>query len=452
MRVVIDIQSLQTMSKKRGIGNYTVSLLQRIALDWNDYEVILLVNNFRKRELEDLCFEYQDLFDNFKVVSYQGMKDSIELIDDNIQRILMSEELRNCFIECLNPDFVLITSLFEGASEPFACSIPKERGYKVGVIGYDLIPFISPEVHLKRIEIKNWYYRKLLQLENSDMIFSISKSSKSEFHDYLGCENDKVVNISSSCSPDYEIDIDKKEQEKCLSDLGISSNFILYSGTCDKRKNLFRLIEAYSLLDRNLINTTKLVLVGNYSKSDRKLLLGISNKFGLPKNSIVFTGYISNHILNVLYCNCKLFIFPSLHEGFGLPVLEAMHCGAPVICSNTSSLPEVVGLKEAMFDPYSAEQIRNLINKGLTDKHFIKRLKTNSIERRHLFSWEKTVEVLKNNIEKICDSSKKTKKNIEPLSYMVNSLSKKCKELTVFEDDKLKEIACCINYNAKNVI
>ena len=111
-------------------------------------------------------------------------------------------------------------------------------------------------------------------------------------------------------------------------------------------------------------------------------------KIGLPNNSLCICQYISDNILCTLYSSCTLFVFPSIEEGFGLPVLEAMTCGAPVIASNTTSIPEVIGLEEAMFNPFDVEDISRKIRQALTDKNFRTRLIDNAFHRRALFSWD----------------------------------------------------------------
>ena len=100
--------------------------------------------------------------------------------------------------------------------------------------------------------------------------------------------------------------------------------------------------------------------------------------YNLLESQVILLGYVSDEDLVTLYRKCKLFIFPSLHEGFGLPVLEAMCCGAPVISSNSSSLPEIVGIKEAMFNPLDISSMTNLIQRSLTDHVFYNRLIKNS--------------------------------------------------------------------------
>ncbi|WED21999.1 glycosyltransferase family 4 protein [Vibrio sp. JC009] len=450
MKIVIDLQSLQSSSKNRGIGHYTKSLLTQISSDWSDHEVILLLNRFDKKNIEDLCFEHEDFFTQFKVVFFEGLNGSVESSQEYLTRVKLSEELRHTAIEALNPDVVLITSLIEGGSEEFACSIPKVRNYKVGVIGYDLIPLINPDMHLVIPNVKQWYMRKVNQFHNADIIFAISDSARSEFIEYLNISPNSVVNISSACSQDYFEDVEESERKRCLEKIGINSHYILYSGACDERKNLFRLIEAYSKLDESIIENNKLALVGRYSEVDKKLLSKYVKKCGLSSGNIIYTGYISNRELNVLYSKCSLFVFPSLHEGFGLPVLEAMTCGAPVICSNTSSLPEVIGIESAMFDPENVKEIRDLMQLVLTNSDKKKELLENAEVRKLLFSWKITTNrILEHFLDmKVGYSSDSLVSDAE--KHMIEKLTEKCDELNA-SDTLMREVACSISANSQYI-
>jgi glycosyltransferase involved in cell wall biosynthesis len=150
-------------------------------------------------------------------------------------------------------------------------------------------------------------------------------------------------------------------------------------GTVEPRKNLLRLIDAYNQLKPNL----KLVIVG---------ASGWHNKAIYQKKSpnIIFTGYVPNEDLPIFYNNAKLFIYPSLYEGFGIPILEAMNCRCPVITSNISSMPEVVGDAALLVDPYRVGEIKSAMAKVLEDDNLRKRMIAAGVVQASKFSWEKT--------------------------------------------------------------
>src|SRR5690606_1989288 len=124
---------------------------------------------------------------------------------------------------------------------------------------------------------------------------------------------------------------------------------------------------------------------GRIPEGNQQSLLKHSEKNGLSKNEIIFTGYVSDEQLCQFYNQCALFVFPSLHEGFGLPALEAMSCGAAVIASNTSSLPEVVAMEEALFNPQDVLDIKTKLEQGLTSADFQNQLKNNAIKQSKRF-------------------------------------------------------------------
>jgi len=179
---------------------------------------------------------------------------------------------------------------------------------------------------------------------------------------------------------------------KLLTSFGIPRPFILYTGGADERKNLPRLIEAYAALPTSLHTGHQLVFAGQMSDGKTAQFKHLACGAGLNADELVFTGYVTDKDLVQLYNLCKLYVFPSWHEGFGLPVLEAMACGAPVIGSNTTSLPEVIGLDEALFDPFDVQAIRDKIEHGLTDEAYLAHLRTHGLMQSKRFSWDSTAQ------------------------------------------------------------
>ncbi len=180
-----------------------------------------------------------------------------------------------------------------------------------------------------------------------------------------------------------------KEKYKILGD------YIIYIGTIQPRKNLVRLIEAFEKID-NL----KLVIVGKTTGVGRQAwmfedILNRPKELGIL-DKVIFTGFVPSGELPYLINGAEAFILPSLYEGFGIPPLEAMACGTPVLVSNTSSLPEVVGEAGLLFDPYSVTQIEQAIRTVVSDKKLRLKLSKASLNRSKQFSWEKmTLAVIK---------------------------------------------------------
>ena len=162
--------------------------------------------------------------------------------------------------------------------------------------------------------------------------------------------------------------------------------FILYLGVPQPRKNIPTLIKAYNLLKKDGINH-KLVIAGGKNHEYKKIL-NIVKDLNLQKD-VVFTGHMHDEILPELYNAADLFVFPSLYEGFGLPPLEAMACGTPVITSNASSLPEVVGDAGLRIDPYDISGLKDAMNTVLRNSDLRMEMVKKGLNRSEQFTWKK---------------------------------------------------------------
>ena len=179
-----------------------------------------------------------------------------------------------------------------------------------------------------------------------------------------------------------------RERETVLSSYGIKDKFIFSLGRINYRKNLNTLIEAYKHLRiRKKINL-KLVIGGKRDFLFSEILKEI--KSSGYENDILLPGYIDEMDLPTLFSSAELFVYPSLFEGFGLPPLEAMACGCPVIASNVSSIPEVVGDAGILIDPNNVDQVSKAIHKLISDVGFKEIMINKGLERAKLFNWDKT--------------------------------------------------------------
>jgi glycosyltransferase involved in cell wall biosynthesis len=172
-----------------------------------------------------------------------------------------------------------------------------------------------------------------------------------------------------------------------LREYGVEPPYILYVGALESRKNLPRLLEAYARL-RAWSPQWRLVIVGA-RKWKFSPIFDTVQRLAL-EGHVTFTGYVADEHLPALFTGADLFAFPSLYEGFGLPVLEAMACGAPVVTSNTSSLPEVAGDAALLVDPYDVEQIAQAMWLVLSQPALAAQLRAKGLARAAQFTWERT--------------------------------------------------------------
>ena len=177
---------------------------------------------------------------------------------------------------------------------------------------------------------------------------------------------------------------------------GIERPYVLAAGTLEPRKNLARLLDAWAQLCPPLRDAHELVLVGPVGWEADAIRAGARGR------GVRLTGYVPDEQLAALYHGCELFCYPSLYEGFGLPVLEAMRAGAPVITSNVSSLPEVAGDAAVLVDPLSVDAIRDALACLLADPDERRRLRAAGRARAALFSWERTATELRDVLRRLC--------------------------------------------------
>ena len=181
-----------------------------------------------------------------------------------------------------------------------------------------------------------------------------------------------------------------EELQRVRQTYGIEGEYILSVGAIQPRKNLSRLVAAYSRLRRATPegNLPKLVLAGKCAWLYEETLRTIKEL--QVSDSVILTGYVSEKDLPVLYSGALCFVYPSYFEGFGLPPLEAMKCGVPVIVGNRTSLPEVVGDAGILVDPFDADAIAGAMNKLISDSNFRAELAARGLARAELFDWRET--------------------------------------------------------------
>ncbi len=389
MRLILDLQGAQTASRFRGIGRYALSLAQAIVRNRMHHDVVVVLNGMFPETIEPIRAAFDPLLsqDNIRVWLAPG---PVRYLDpSNGPRREVAERLREAFIASLEPDLVHIGSLFEGFGDDAVTSIGVfAPQLPTAVTLFDLIPLTSPDPHPA---FPDCYERKLQSLRRADLWLGISQFSCQEAIDRLQLDAGKVVNISCAAGPQFKhIEITETDRDRIMRTHGLNKPFIFWVGTAEPRKNLSGLMQAFALLEPELRAKFQILVLGKMQNAEIAALTRNATGFGLSRDDVVFAGYVSDDDLALLYNMCQVLVFPSLQEGFGLPALEAMQCGAPVIASNNSSLPEVIGLQEAMFDPHSPGAIASKLKRILLDDSFRKTLIAHNLRYAQRFSWDES--------------------------------------------------------------
>ncbi len=268
---------------------------------------------------------------------------------------------------------------------------PRVKGKVITVI-YDMTYLRFPETmnesNLRRIRGDIAY-----SAARSDVIVTISEFSKREIHELLQIPEEKIKIVYSAPS----ITEDRAEFSAIQKQFGVRKPYLLYVGTIEPRKNLERLIQAFDLLKREKQIPHQLILAGGGGwKTEEIHRAAEAAQFA---DDILFTGYLSSGEKNTLYQNADVMVFPSLYEGFGMPPLEAMLFGCPVVCSDAASLPEIVGEAAELVEPLDVRSIANGVWHVLSDSAYRNALIEKGTQRASRFSWDRSA----SRLIKICE-------------------------------------------------
>ncbi|APY09621.1 hypothetical protein BWZ20_07030 [Winogradskyella sp. J14-2] len=242
----------------------------------------------------------------------------------------------------------------------------------------------------------SWYqkignlYRRLIVdavVNKSHQIITVSNFEKQNISNVCGLDDSKIQTVHNGVNASFTTEISASKKDNVRKKYNLPNQFLLHIGNTDPRKNTARVLKAFNRYVNTLSKDTKLVLVG----LDNTKLSIILKNFDLENelaDKIVLTGYVSDEDLPVIFNLSEVFLFPSLREGFGIPIIEAMACGVPVITSNTSSMPEVAGDAALLVDPNNEKAIFEAIQKIQSNKIFKNELVEKGLKQYQSFSWE----------------------------------------------------------------
>ncbi|WP_310441881.1 glycosyltransferase family 1 protein [Sulfurimonas sp.] len=427
MRIVIDMQGAQTQSRFRGIGRYSLSLSLSLVKNRADNEIFLLLSAAFPETIQTIKDAFAGLIPPQNIFVWFAEAPLKQASPKNCSRQNIAEVIREEVLNSLNPDVVLITSLFEGFGDDALTSVKRTKNnFKTAVILYDLIPYIHPKHYLSNELMKKYYLSKIEYLKKADYLFAISDSSQQEAINYLEFDAKNITNISSATSDIFKPRVlAAYEKQKLFFRYDINKKFIMYApGGFDYRKNVDMLLEAYANLPIDIRQNYQLLIASKISKDKKQYLEELAISLGIKENELIIAGYISDDDLVSLYNLTNLFVFPSIHEGFGLPLLEAMSCSACVIGSNTSSIPEVIQRDDSLFDPNSSKELTDLMTKILRSPSLQNELKLHSVKQSSKFSWDKSAKTLLNFLSKKIvpklQTSNQTPLSLEPFKHLIS--------------------------------
>ncbi len=249
---------------------------------------------------------------------------------------------------------------------------------------HDLFPLLDKKNH----RLISYIAHKLLMrtiLNKADLIIAVSENTKRDIINLFGIAKDKIRVVYESVDEDYKMIKNKKLLLNIKKKYNLPDKFILHVGTIEPRKNIPMLLRSFKEIKEEYPGY-KLVFVGKFGWKYGAVFNTI--KALNIEGNVMFLGYINREDIPLIYNLAKVLVYPSLYEGFGLPPLEAMKCGTPVITSNTSSLPEVVGDAAIKVDPTNYYELTNSIRKIISNKDLRKSLINKGFKRASKFSWE----------------------------------------------------------------
>lgn len=403
MRILLDLQPLQTNIRYHGIGRVTAEIARRL-IELFPEQTTLLFNSEKSGVALDFL---KSLKRNVKreIFYCPGFENYYEVYHKNPSTYLQVWSFYELMLEYrvseISPDVYLFFYFYAWEN---LSSLGKIRENRLNIcLFYDLIPFIFRDQYLSSKPVRDFYEYKFKDSHLADFYFAISENTKKDMINLLKIPDSKIEVIPLGCSEEFrELELSEKIRwRQIFQEKFVLGEFILYNPSgADERKNLKTLLKAYSSLPPNLKNSFKLVITSRIDEARLRDFINYSKELAID-DKVIFTGYVSDEELCALYNLCKLFIFPSLYEGFGLPVLEAMSCGAPVLSSDRSSLPEIVVKRDAMFNPEDVNDIVEKIKRALESREYRNSLRENSRVQVKRFSYDTASKIISNTLREL---------------------------------------------------
>lgn len=370
-RIGVDLRPLESPSGKRGIGYFTRNLFLNI-LSQPHPNISFVLFTFPKSKLPgEFVIGPNDEFREIPALYWP--KRGIRRIDPLFSLIWLKA------LKSLNLDLIHIPSL----TETYFLSVP--HNIKSLVTIYDVIPLLFPKQYFSNEKAQKWYIQRLDQAKRASKIITISESSKKDIQKFLNIPSEKIEVIYGGVDERFK-PVSKRDALKVSEKYKIKGPYILTVSTHSFHKNISRIFQAFKkYTNLNLVVVCKLIKSEEDDWNDQIKELGITDR-------VILTNFVPDEDLPYLYSGAELFLFPSLYEGLGLPVLEAFASGSAVIASDIPSLREIGGDAPFYVNPEKVDEIEDAISKIMEDSKLKSQLIKRGFSRVKKFSWKKASE------------------------------------------------------------
>jgi glycosyltransferase involved in cell wall biosynthesis len=381
VKIAIDIRRMSEF----GVGTYIRNVARTLGRLDRDNKYLLIGSPAKMREIGPLPPNFHSVPLLAPERSLQGYR-----------------EFRTA-LQRLDCDLVHIPNLF---------SIPRALPCPYVMTVHDMLE------HMSRAREQAGFWRSLhfqltrRVLRGAARIFAVSQFTKSEIEKLFGIPSDRIEVVYNAIDERFlHGHATAADRELIIKRYQVTYPFLLYAGRISAHKNVVRMIEAFSSLKaeldkEDLYPDLKLIIIGDDLSGNPDLRRTVIRS-GV-QNDVRFLGFVPIEVLRIFYDLAKIFVFPSLYEGFGLPPLEAMAHGTPVVTSNVSSLPEVVGKAAVLVNPENIFEIRRALYRVLTDQPLRDRMKERGYEQAKKFSWDKSVRRILEVYEQLADGDPQT--------------------------------------------
>ena len=452
MRIVVDLQCSQNKNQLRCARPFALSMALAIARNRGSHEVIIVLNGLLAESVESIRTMFSDILplENIRVWFSQGPLDVSD--SESTWRRKAAELIREAFLASLKPDIVFITSFFERFGDAAVHSIGLgPNRIPTAMMVYEMLPLLQPladsEVSFLHQE---FYTRSIDCLSKADLYLVISDSLRYELVGCLGINSNKISNIFPSVEHCFQpLDISENVAQKVRQKYGLIKPFIMYSGGAEPLKNSLNVIKAFSLLSEDILANYQLALVGYISKEQQDELRNYMGLHDLRSEHVILINDVCTENLVQLYNLAELFIVLSGREGYGLYALEAMSCGTATIGANTANVSEIIGYKNAVFEPYNVFDLSQKITDVLIDQNLHQQLVESGFEQVKLFSWDNNAKIAISTFEDFQNNSYQPLSESFYVQWLIERIS--CLPIKAADDADLIGVASAIAQNHPKV-